>query len=70
MAEILTTYDRLLQLIVREKERQEITLKRMASYASCDPKMMSCYIYQGKLMPADVMFALLQALGYRIEVKR
>lgn len=68
--EIKTTYDRLLDLIVKEKEYKNLTLKYLSELVSYPSNALSKCLYGKKLMPADIMFALLQALGYKFEVKR
>lgn len=67
---ILTTYDRYLNLIVSEKEQRKITLKRLAELTGVNSGTISRCLYQGAAMPADVMFALLIALGFSVEVTR
>lgn len=66
--EIKTTYDRLLELIIREKEENNLTLNYLSELVYYSSDTLSKYIYGKKCMPSDVLFALLQALGYRFEV--
>lgn len=68
--EIKTTYDRLIDLIIKEKEKENLTLKYLADLTGCSANQISKCLYSKKIMNADVMFALLQALGFRIELHR
>lgn len=64
----MTTYDRLIDLIIERKEELKLKNYELASMVYVGSNSMSKYLSGMLRMPADVMFATLAALGYKVEV--
>lgn len=65
----MTTYDKMIDLIYKRMGDLNMSNKKLAKIVSVDYHSMNRYLSGITRMPADVLFASLQAVGCRLEVK-
>lgn len=65
----MKTYEEILNLIISERKKRKLSLEEMASMGVCNTRTLAGYLYRERYMPIDVMFNILVALGYQLEIK-
>lgn len=66
----MTTYDVLLKVINTRIDELKLSVKDLSKMVYVNPNILCDYVYDRKVMPADVMFACLSALGIKFEFKK
>ena len=65
----MTTYDYLLDLIIKRQGELDMSNIRLSKAVYVDYHALNDYLSSRRRMPADVMFACLAAVGVCVEVK-
>lgn len=63
------TYEKLLDLIIEEKDNRNITIVKLSDMVGCDRGSMSNWLRGEQVMPAQVLFKCLEVLGYPIVIE-
>lgn len=64
----MTTYNELLDMIIKRKEELRLKNYELAKIVYVNKNSMSKYLSGISVMPPDVLFATLAAIGYKVEV--
>lgn len=65
----MTTYDSILDIIIRRQGELDISNRKLAKIVAADYHAMNNYLsYKGR-MPVDVMFATMHALGIKTDIR-
>ena len=63
-------YKKMIMFIKREKRDRHLSLKEMSELAGCYRRTFNSYIHFERNMPADILFNLLNGLGYQITLTK
>lgn len=65
----MTTYDSILDIIIRRQSELNISNRKLAKIVAVDYHAMNNYLsYKGR-MPVDVMFATMHILGIKMDIR-
>lgn len=64
----MTTYDNILDMIIRRQGELDISNRKLANIVAVDYHAMNNYLSGKCRIPVDVMFATMHALGIKMEI--
>lgn len=65
----MTTYETALDSIIQQMYRNDVSNEELSKMAYVNYNLICDYVDNRKIMPADVMFACLSALGIKFDFK-
>lgn len=66
----MTTYDNILDIIIRRQGELDISNRKLAKIVAVDYQTMNNYLSYKNRMPVDVMFATMHALGIKMVIQK
>ena len=65
----MTTYDNILDMIIRRQGELDISNRKLAKIVAVDYQTMCNYLSYKSRMPVEVMFATMHALGIKMVIQ-
>lgn len=65
----MTTYDNILDIIIRRQGELDISNRKLAKIVAVDYHAMNNYLSYKNRMPVDVMFATMHVLGIKMVIQ-
>lgn len=65
----MTTYDSILDIIIRRQGELDISNRKLAKIVAVDYQTMCNYLSYKSRMPVDVMFATMHILGIKMDIR-
>lgn len=65
----MTTYDSILDIIIRRQGELDISNRKLAKIVAVDYHAMNNYLSGKSRIPVDVMFAAMHVLGIKMDIR-